>query len=122
MAYDEGLAHRVREILEERPGFSEKKMFGGLCFLVNGNMAGGIVGSELMLRVGPDSYEESLALDHAREMDFTGRSLKGMIYVGEEGIAEDDDLAAWVERGYFFAASLAPKEAKAKKPARKRNN
>ncbi len=120
MAYDEGLAHRVHELLENRPGFSEKKMFGGLCFLVDGNMAGGIIASELMLRVGPDMYDECLALEHAREMDFTGRALKGMIYVGEEGIAEDEDLEAWVERGYAFAASLPPKQAKQKKSAKNR--
>ena len=117
MAYDEGLAHRVRELIEDRPGCEEKKMFGGLCFLVNGNMAGGIVGSELMLRVGPDAYDECLAKGHAREMDFTGRSLRGMIYVGEEGIAEDEDLEAWLEHGYTFAASLPPKRPKPKAPA-----
>ena len=113
--YDEGLAHRVHEILEDRPGFSEKKMFGGLCFLIHGNMAGGIVESELMLRVGPDHYDECLALDHAREMDFTGRAMKGMIFVGEDGIAEDEELEAWVERGYRFASSLPPKKKKPRK-------
>ena len=120
MAYDEGLAQRVYELLEDCPGFSQKKMFGGLCFLINGNMAGGIVESELMLRVGPDKYDECLALEHAREMDFTGRAMKGMIYVGEEGISEDDDLEAWVERGYRFASSLPPKKSKPKKPGKTR--
>lgn len=120
MAYDEGLAYRVHELLEDWPGFTEKKMFGGLCFLIHGNMAGGIVENELMLRVGPDNYDECLALDHAREMDFTGRAMKGMIYVGEEGIAEDEDLEAWVERGYRFASSLPPKKSKPKKPGKTR--
>ena len=87
-------------------------MFGGLCYLANGNMAAGIVGSELMLRVGPDAYEDCLALEHAREMDFTGRAMKGMIYVGEEGISEDENLETWVERGYAFAASLPVKQPK----------
>ncbi len=104
MAFDEGLAQRVREMLEDRPGYSEKKMFGGLCYLANGNMAAGIVGSDLMLRVGSDAYEDCLALEHAREMDFTGRAMKGMIYVGEEGISEDEDLEAWVEKTLLRAA------------------
>jgi len=109
MAYDEGLAHRVGEALEETPGVVEKKMFGGLAYMIDGNMACGIVGSELMVRVGPDAYEECLAQEHAREMDFTGRALKGMIYVGEDGLTEDGDLAAWVARGVAFAGSLPPK-------------
>lgn len=109
MAYDEGLAQRAREILAHRPGFAEKKMFGGLCFLLNGNMACGIVGDELMVRVGPDAYEECLALPHAREMDFTGRALRGMVYVSADGLAEDADLAGWVERGASFAGGLPPK-------------
>ena len=94
-------------------------MFGGLCFLVNGNMAGGVVGSELMLRVGPDAYDECLAIDEAREMDFTGRALKGMIYVGEDGIAEDEDLEGWIDRGFRFAASLPPKQAKPRRTSEK---
>jgi TfoX/Sxy family transcriptional regulator of competence genes len=109
MAYDEGLAQRVREALANSPGLTEKKMFGGLCFLIGGNMACGIVGEELMVRVGPDAYEACLGLAHAREMDFTGRALRGMVYVATEGIAEDADLAAWVERGAGFAAGLPPK-------------
>jgi hypothetical protein len=72
-------------------------------------MACGIVGEELMVRVGPDAYEDCLALPHAREMDFTGRSLRGMVYVAAAGIAEDGDLSAWAERGAAFAGSLPPK-------------
>jgi TfoX/Sxy family transcriptional regulator of competence genes len=113
LAYDEGLAHRVRELLEARPGASEKKMFGGLCFLLNGHMACGIVKSELMVRVGPAAYEAALEEPAAREMDFTGRPLKGMIYVGEDGIAEDADLEAWVDRGVAHAESLPPKDSAA---------
>lgn len=106
MAYDEGLAQRIREALEEQPGLTEKKMFGGLCFLIGGNMSCGVVGDELMVRVGPDVYEGCLALKHAREMDFTGRALKGMVYVSVDGIEDDDDLAAWCSRGAAFAGSL----------------
>lgn len=109
MAYDEGLAQRVREALTDRADLTEKKMFGGLCFLLSGNMAAGIVGEELMLRVGPERYGDALARPHAREMDFTGRSLKGMVYVGVEGIAEDDDLASWLGMAVYFAGSLPPK-------------
>jgi hypothetical protein len=76
MAYDEKLAGRVRSVLKGRRGVSEKKMFGGLCFLVRGNMACGIVDDELMVRVGPDAYEDALARTHCHEMDFTGRGLR----------------------------------------------
>ena len=84
-------------------------MFGGLCFLIDGNMSFGIVGSELMVRVGPDTYSEALALPHAREMDFTGRSMRGMVFVSEEGISEDSDLEVWLGRGMDFALSLPAK-------------
>jgi TfoX/Sxy family transcriptional regulator of competence genes len=96
MAFDEELAERVRRLGGAEPGLSERKMFGGLCFLLNGNMSYGIVGSELMVRVGPTAYPEALALPHAREMDFTGRSMRGMVFVAEEGISEDDDLERWL--------------------------
>ena len=109
MAYDEGLAQRVREALSERDGLTEKKMFGGLCFLLNGNMCCGIVRDELMLRVGPEAYEATLARPHAREMDFTGRAMRGMVYVGVEGLAEDADLAGWLEPAAAFAGELPAK-------------
>ena len=119
MACDEGLAHRLRELFEGDRAISEKKMFGGLCFLHRGNMCCGIVGDELMLRVGPDGYEACLALPHAREMDFTGRSMKGFVYVGTDGFAEDGDLEGWVERGLSFARSLPAKGAKKKATKKK---
>ena len=109
MPYDEGLAQRIREELEERPDLREKKMFGGLAFLLGGNMCVGVVGDELMVRVGPDAYEKDLARPHAREMDFTGRALRGMLYVGEQGIRSDRSLRAWIQRGVSFAGSLPPK-------------
>lgn len=109
MAYDEGLGQRIREHLEDRRAISEKKMFGGLCFLASGNMCCGIVGDELMVRVGPSAYDESLAQPHAREMDFTGRAMKGIVYVATPGFESDAELAAWLERGLAFAESLPAK-------------
>ena len=109
MAYDEGLAQRIREVLEDRPGVNEKKMFGGLCFLVNGNMCCGVATDELMVRVGPDAYEAALAEPHAREMDFTGRAMKGFVFVGLDGFESDEDLERWVGRGASYAKSLPEK-------------
>jgi len=117
MAYDEGLAQRVREALAERRDVEEKKMFGGLCFLVRGHMAFGIVGDELMLRTGPDAYDEALARPFARQMTFTGKPMKGMIYVGVEGFAEEDELRHWLGRGLAFNRTLEPKSAAKRKTA-----
>jgi TfoX/Sxy family transcriptional regulator of competence genes len=109
MAYDEKLAGRVRDLLATKPGYSERKMFGGLCFMIGGNMACGIVKDELMVRVAPEKYEDALAHPHARPMDFTGRPSKGMVYVGTGGIGDEGALAAWVERAAGFAETLPPK-------------
>ena len=109
MAFDEGLAERVREELGDLPDVVEKKMFGGLAFMIRGNMSVGIIGSELMVRVGADAYEKTLKLPHAREMDFTGKPLKGFVYVNENGIAEDNDLKEWIGRGLAFVESLPTK-------------
>jgi TfoX/Sxy family transcriptional regulator of competence genes len=109
MAFDEGLAERIRELTGSHPSISERKMFGGLCFMSSGNMCFGILGDEIMVRVGPDAYAALLQLPHAREMDFTGRSMRGMVYVDPDGISEDDDLAAWLQRGLIYARSLQPK-------------
>lgn len=109
MAYDEGLAQRIREALDERSDVAEKKMFGGLAFLVAGNMCVGVVGEDLMVRVGPDVYSDALREPHARKMDFTGRPMKGFLYVAAEGIESDAALGRWVDRGLRFASSLPPK-------------
>ena len=109
MAYDEGVAQRVREALADAPDVVEKQMFGGLAFMVRGDMSCGVVDSELMVRVGPEAYDEALAQPHARVMDFTGKPLSGMVYVASAGLAEDEDLAAWVARGVAYAQSLPPK-------------
>lgn len=109
MAFDEGLAERIREVTADAPRLSERKMFGGLCFLYEGHMCFGVIGTELMVRVGPDAYESSLVLPHAREMDFTGRVMRGIVYVAEPGLQEDEDLRAWIERGLNYAKALPPK-------------
>jgi TfoX/Sxy family transcriptional regulator of competence genes len=109
MAFDEGLAERMRTLLAAEADVREQKMFGGLCFLCGGNMACGIVGEELMVRVGPAAWPDALLQPHVREMDFTGRSMKGMVYIEVKGIAEDADLARWVEHGMSYARSLDPK-------------
>jgi len=111
MAYDEDLAERMREVLSGQPGVDERKMFGGLAFMVNGHMACGIVGDELMVRVGPERQQDVLSLPHAREMTFTGKSMKSMVYVSRDGFASDEDLAAWMARGVDFARSLPVKGA-----------
>ena len=109
MAYDERLAERVREVLGPKRNLREQKMFGGLCFMLQGNMCCGIMGDELMVRVGPDAHEESLARPHARPMDFTGRPLRGMVYVATPGLRTKRSLSQWVERGAAFASSLPAK-------------
>jgi TfoX/Sxy family transcriptional regulator of competence genes len=109
MAYDEQLAERVRRSLAGTKGLAERKMFGGLCFLLRGNMCCGVVGDTLMVRVGPEAYESSLALPHAREMDFTGRPLRGMVYVAPDGLRNARALGEWLERAMAVGRSLPAK-------------
>lgn len=109
MAYEKAVAQRVRRVLERYPGVAEKKMFGGLTFLIRGHMCCGVSGDELMVRVGPDAHDAALSQPHAREMDFTGRPLKGFVYVAPAGFASTRDLRAWVARGAEFALSLPEK-------------
>jgi TfoX/Sxy family transcriptional regulator of competence genes len=110
MAYDEGLAERIRALLEDRGTVSERRMFGGLAFLVRGHMTVGIVKDELMVRVGPESYAQALTEPHTRAMDFTGRPMKGLVFVSPEGLESDAALERWVERGLAHAATLPAKE------------
>src|SRR5262245_47472063 len=109
MAYDEGLAERIRGVLDERPGVSEKRMFGGLAFLVKGHMSVGIVQDKLMVRVGPESYDRVLRERHARAMDFTGKPMKGFVYVVPSGYESDAELDRWVSLGVQYATSLPAK-------------
>jgi TfoX/Sxy family transcriptional regulator of competence genes len=112
MAFDEGLAERIRDTLDSVAGVTERKMFGGLAFMLHGNMFVGVIGSMLMARVGPERYTAALQRPHAREMNFTGRPMKGYVYVGEAGTAEDADLAAWVATCRSYAATLPRKPEK----------
>ena len=109
MAYDEGLAERLCEVFADRGDIVEKKMFGGIAFMHAGNMCCGITDDLLMARVGPDTYEQALARPHTREMDFTGKSLKGFVYVEPAGFAEDSELREWTELCKAFSGSLPPK-------------
>lgn len=109
MAYDEDLARRIREQLAAESGLTEKAMFGGLAFLRDGNMAVGLSGDDLMVRVGPDGSDDALARPHTRPFDMTGRPMKGWILVAPEGIGDNRGLGAWVARGITFARSLPPK-------------
>ena len=109
MAYDQILAERVRTLLANQIELSERKMFGGLAFMVRGNMCCGIVGEELMVRVGPEQYAAALARPQTREMDFTGRPMRGMVMVATDGLASDESLAQWVRQGLLFVSSLPSK-------------
>ena len=108
MAYDEVIAHRVRALMTDHQPI-EKKMFGGIAFMIGGNMSVGVNKDHLMVRVGPDNHDDAVAQPHARIMDFTGKPMRGWIIVEPAGYASDDDLAAWVQRGVDFAKTLPPK-------------
>jgi TfoX/Sxy family transcriptional regulator of competence genes len=107
VAFDEALADRVRDALAARPELSERRMFGGIAFMLAGNMCCGVIDEDLLVRLGPDG-ERALAEPHTRPMDFTGRPMKSTIYVSPEGTERDEDLVRWVEAGADFAASLPP--------------
>jgi len=109
VAYDEGLATRLRELIGGERGMVEKKMFGGLAMLLDGNMAVGAHGEDLIVRTDPARQEQLLAEPGARMFDLTGRPMKGWLLVQADGCAEDSDLQRWVERGVAFARSLPAK-------------
>jgi hypothetical protein len=116
MAYNETLAQRIREALGSREGIEEKKMFGGLAFMLGGNMICGVTHDDLMARVGAENHEEALSLRGARPMDFAGRPMKGMVFVGPDRYSSDNDLLDWVDRVLAFGTTLPPKEAKTRAP------
>ncbi len=109
MAYDEGIAQRLPEAYQDLPGITEKKMFGGIACLVDGHMSCAVNGDKMMVRVGPEQYSVALSWPHSREMDFTGRPLKGFVYVAPPGFESDDALGSWVRPSLEFVATLPPK-------------
>ena len=112
MSYDPKAAERVRHLLSGRDDVAEKRMVGGLSFLVNGNMCCGITGTALMVRVGAEGRDRALREPHARLMRFGGRELSGFICVDPEGFAADDALARWLQRGLDVVSGLPAKSAR----------
>jgi hypothetical protein len=110
MSFDEGLAQRICEQFLDQANVEEKKMFGRLCFMVSNHMCCGIVNETLMARVGAERYQECLARKHAGEMDFTGRAMKGFVYVAPAGVESDQDLAQWLAICCEFVKPLPPKK------------
>lgn len=110
MSYDEALAERIRRRIGDRPDLTEKRMFGGLAFLIDGRMSVGVSGDELMARVGKEAHEQFVVRAGARTMDMTTRPMRGWISVAPEGFATDDDLDVWIEQGIAtaLAASADP--------------
>jgi TfoX/Sxy family transcriptional regulator of competence genes len=109
MAYSESLALRVRQILGRRRNVAEKKMFGGVGFLLNGNMCVGIWKNSLISRIDPESYEDALKEENVREFDITGRPMKGWLLVEPDGIESDDQLSRWIEKSLDFVRTLPKK-------------
>lgn len=109
MAYDEVLASRIRGALGQQSGLVEKKMFGGVGFMVHGNMACGVHKDMLIVRVGPEAYDETMKYPHTRPFDMTGRAMKGWVMVEPDGFNDEADLKEWVEAGLNFALTLPPK-------------
>jgi TfoX/Sxy family transcriptional regulator of competence genes len=120
MPYDEGLAQRIRDLLDDDPRISEKRMFGGVAFMASGSMAVGIIKDELMVRVGSEAHADALEQPHARVMDFTGRPMRGFVQVAPPGFEDDADLRAWLARGIAYAVTQEKKPRAATKPSRPR--
>jgi hypothetical protein len=109
VAYDAELADRVRDVLALRDRVSEREMFGGIGFMIAGNMACGVAGEDLIVRLDREGSERALAEPNVREFDMTGRPMRGWLLVSPEGVHTDEELASWVDAGADFAASLPPK-------------
>lgn len=109
MAYDEELADRVRDSLGGRPDVGQRKMFGGIAFMVGGHMCCGVIGEDLVVRLGPDGADAALDEPHTRPMDFSGRPMSGFVYVSPGGTTGPRSLEGWVARALDFVATLPPK-------------
>ena len=110
MAYDENLAERIRAKLKCTRGLSEKKMFGGVGFMINGNMACGVIKQDMVVRLNGDEAEAALQRAHVKVFDMTGKPMKGWILVEPQGVASDKALQAWINQSTAFARSLPPKQ------------
>ena len=109
MAFDESLAARIREALSRRKNIEEKKMFGGVCFLLNGNLLVGVWKDSLIACLGPDEGEAALREPHVRKFDITGKPMRNWVLVEPEGVEDDDHLKAWIERATKFVRTLPGK-------------
>ena len=109
MAYDEALAERIRTIIAARSDVTERKMFGGIAWMVGGNMACGVLGEDVLVRLAYDDADRALAEPNTRVFDMTGRPARGMVVVDGGSVAADADLARWIDAGADHAASLPPK-------------
>jgi TfoX/Sxy family transcriptional regulator of competence genes len=114
MAYDEGLADRIRSQLGRQSGLSERKMFGGIGFMIGGNMVAGVSGDDLMLRIGPERHDEALSRPGARVFDMTGRPMKGWLLVSRSAVSTDDSLTSWLDDALDFARALPAKDGAAR--------
>jgi TfoX/Sxy family transcriptional regulator of competence genes len=109
MPYNKELAERLRALLAAWPDLTEKEMFGGIGFMLRGNLACGVHKDRLIVRVGPKQHEKAMQNPYARVFDITGRPMQGWVMVVEDGWKADDDLEDWVQQGVEFALSLSPK-------------
>ena len=109
MAFSETLAQRIRQLLARRKGIEEKKMFGGIGFLLNGNMLVGVWKNSLIVRLGPEKGDEALMEPHVKEFDITGRPMKGWVLVEPDGVTGDDQLKGWIQRAVKFVGKLPAK-------------
>lgn len=107
--WDEDLAGRIRHAFGPRTDLVEKKMFGGLAFMVRGHMCVGLTKADMLVRVGPDAWEDALSQPHARPMDFTGKPMRGMVYVGKGATGRRASLSKWIQRGLSFVNTLPAK-------------
>lgn len=111
MPYSESLAQRLRHLLKGQRGCLEKKMFGGVGFLLHGNMCVGVWKDSLIVRTGPDQYQPALSRPHVREFDITGRPMRGWIMIDADGLETDDQLSYWVREAIDFVSTLPKKPA-----------
>jgi TfoX/Sxy family transcriptional regulator of competence genes len=112
MAYDEKVAERLSKVFSEHKGVQEKKMFGGIAYMFKNHMCVGVINDMLMVRVGPEQYEKALSEAHVRPMDFTGKPMKGYVYVEPVGFKTDKSLKKWVDKGVAFVKTLPAKRPK----------